>query len=137
MSKTYPLFISHSWTYEEHYESLESRLNTRPGFYWRNYSVPKDDPIHNAPNKDLLYAAIRRQMAPCSVIIILAGVYSTYSTWIQREIQIANKEFANPKPILAIQTLGAQRISSVVSENANLIVKWHIESVIDGIKQLT
>jgi len=37
-------------------------------------------------------------MKPCGAIIILAGVYATYSKWINKEIAIAQKY---NKPILA------------------------------------
>lgn len=46
----YNIFISHSWTYSDTYDRLIDLLNSDPGFYYRNYSVPKDDPIHNAPD---------------------------------------------------------------------------------------
>lgn len=45
----YNLFISHSWAYSDQYDRLVSLLNAAPNFDYRNYSVPKDDPIHNAP----------------------------------------------------------------------------------------
>ena len=60
--KTYNLFISHSWAYGDAYEKLVSFFNEHPNFKWVNYSVPKDDPIHNAPNDEALYEAIKNQM---------------------------------------------------------------------------
>jgi len=66
MVTTYNLFISHSWTYGDAYEKLVNFLKQRPYFNYNNYSVPKDDPIHNAPNEALLYEAIKRQIAPSS-----------------------------------------------------------------------
>ncbi len=45
---TYNLFISHSWAYNDEYEKLVRMLNDKPYFYYKNYSVPKNDPIHNA-----------------------------------------------------------------------------------------
>ena len=46
--KTHNLFISHSWTYSDSYDKLIGLMDARPYFTYRNYSVPKDDPIHNA-----------------------------------------------------------------------------------------
>ncbi len=48
MAKTYNLFISHSWTYGNAYENFCSLLNNDSNFSYRNYSVPKDDPVHDA-----------------------------------------------------------------------------------------
>lgn len=88
-----------------------------------NYSVPKDDPIHNAGSDKELYDAIKSQISKSSVIIILSGVYSTYSRWINKEIQIAKKEFLFPKPIIAVVPRGAERISGIVKDSADRIVK--------------
>ena len=44
----YNLFISHSWTYTDAYEKLVNLLDGDPYFCYKNYSVPKYDPIHNA-----------------------------------------------------------------------------------------
>lgn len=87
------LFLSHSWKYSDAYDGLVTLLNNREDrdFTYSNYSVPKDDPIHNAANDLLLKAAIRAQMVRCSKIIILAGVYATYSKWINIEIQLAKE----------------------------------------------
>lgn len=47
---TYNLFISHSWTYGDAYDRLVDMLNAKPYFSYKNYSVPKYDPIHNVSN---------------------------------------------------------------------------------------
>lgn len=136
MSKTYHLFISHSWTYSDAYDGLLNLLNKDPSFSYTNYSVPEDDPIHNAGTDAELYAAIKAQIAPASVVLILAGVYSTYSKWINKEIKIAQNEFWTPKPIVAIQPWGAERTSRTVKDAANEIVGWNSASIINAIKEL-
>jgi hypothetical protein len=132
----YNLFISHSWSYSDAYEKLIKLLDAAPYFSYKNFSVPKDDPIHNAPNQVLLYEAIKRQIAPAHVVLILAGVYATYSKWIDKEIRIARLEFKTPKPIIAIQPWGAERISLKVQENADKIVGWNTSSVVSAIREL-
>ena len=77
--KTHNLFISHSWSYSDQYDRLVNLLRGRGYFAFRNYSVPPDDPIHRAGTSAQLRQAIRNHMAPCHVILILAGVYATYS----------------------------------------------------------
>ncbi|MCS1408099.1 MAG: hypothetical protein M2R45_01269 [Verrucomicrobia subdivision 3 bacterium] len=134
--KTYNLFISHSWSYFDEYDRLIDLLEKRSYFKFKDYSVPKDDPIHtNGTDKDL-YAAIFQQMQPCSVVLILAGVYATYSKWIEKEIGIAKREFDTPKPIIAIEPWGSEKTSSVVKDNADQIVKWNTESVVSAIRKL-
>lgn len=129
---TYNLFISHSWTYSDAYEKLVNLLDTDPYFTYKNYSVPKNDPIHNAPYDYQLGAAIRNQMQHASCVLILAGVYSTYSKWINIEIQLAQEM---GKKIIAIEPWGAEKTSLTVKNNANIIVKWQTSSIIKAIKQ--
>ena len=129
--KDYRLFISHSWTYSDAYEKLTKLLAKHPLFKWSNYSVPKDNPIHNAPNTELLEQAIERQMRPVNCVLILAGVYSSYSKWIGREINIA-KSFG--KPIVAIEPWGSERTSAVVKDNADAIVQWNSGSIVEAIR---
>lgn len=129
----YNLFISHSWTYSDAYKRLVRMLDSASSFYYRNYSVPKDDPIHNANNDRQLKEAIRNQMRPASCVLILAGLYATYSKWINIEIELA-KEMG--KPIIAIQPWGAERTSTVVKEAANEIVSWQTSSIVSAIKRI-
>lgn len=132
MSKTYNLFISHSWNYSDKYQGLIDLID-KGDISYKNYSVPKYDPIHNANNDKELYAAIEKQIKPTSAVIILAGVYATYSKWINKEIEIANKL---GKPIIAVEYWGAEKTSAVVKSNADRIVKWQTSSIVSAIKEL-
>jgi hypothetical protein len=67
----------------------------------------------------------------------MAGVYSSYSKWIDKEIQIAKKGFTVPKPIIAIEPWGAERTSKIVTDNANIVVGWNTESVVNAIRNLS
>lgn len=126
----YNLFISHSWTYSDAYEKLVGMLNKATNFTYKNYSVPKNDPIHNAKNDAQLKAAIRNQMQHASCVLILAGVYATYSKWIRIEIELAREM---GKKIIAIQPWAAERTSVVVKNAAHEIVGWNTASIVRGI----
>ena len=134
--KTYNLFISHSWAYGDNYDKLIQMINAQPRFSYRNYSVPKDSPIHNAPSQSELLAAIKERMQFCDVVIILAGVYSTYSKWINKEINLAVSGFAKPKPIIAVEPWGSEKTSSVVKNNASIIVGWNGAPIVAAIREL-
>ena len=79
MVKTRYLFISHSWSYGDAYTRLCNLLDNASYFSYLNYSVPQDDPIHNAPNQQALRDAIIRQMNSTQIVLVIAGVYATYS----------------------------------------------------------
>ena len=133
----YNLFISHSWSYGDQYDRLVDLLDSHPYFYYRNYSVPKNDPIHNANNDKQLREAIKNQMAHASCVLVLAGVYSTYSKWINIEIDLAKNGFLFSKPIIAVEPWGAERTSAIVKDNADRIVKWQASSIIKAIRELS
>ena len=136
MASTYNLFISHSWSYSDAYDKLEELLDKRPYFSFKNYSVPRDDPIHTNGTDKQLYDAIKNKIQLTHVVVIMAGVYASYSKWINKEIEIAQGAFETATPILAVTPWGAERTSTIVNDAADLIVWWNSESIVKGIRQL-
>lgn len=128
---TYNLFISHSWAYSDAYKRLVALLDAKPYFSYRNYSVPKDDPIHHAEYDYQLKLAIKEQMQLASCVLILAGVYANYSKWINIEIELAQQM---GKTIIAIEPWGAEKTSAKVKNTADKIVKWNTDSIVDAIR---
>ncbi|MFA6302174.1 MAG: TIR domain-containing protein [Legionella sp.] len=130
----YHLFISHSWGYSDAYEKIIKLLDNQissGSFNYKNYSVPQDNPIHNVPSDLALRTAIETKMKLCSCVVILAGVYATYSKWINIEIIMAQKL---GKRIIAIEPWGSDKTSAVVKNAATKIVKWNSSSIINAIK---
>ncbi len=133
------VFISHAWSYSEHYETLADwifKKNWSVGqasLDIRDYSVPKNDPIHNANNDTQLGVALYSKISKSHVIVIPTGMYANYSKWIQKEIDGA--KFYD-KPILAVNPWGTLRKSSVVASAASKLVNWNKEKIIEGIWNL-
>ena len=71
-------------------------------------------------------------MQPSSCVLILAGVYATYSKWINIEIDLAQ---SMEKKIIAIEPFGAERTSMVVKNAADKIVKWNTDSIVEAIRE--
>ncbi|GAA0752082.1 TIR domain-containing protein [Psychroflexus lacisalsi] len=135
MATTQNLFISHSWQYSDAYDKLCNLLDNRSYFDYKNFSVPKDDPIHtNGTDKQLL-EAITNKMRLSHVILIMAGKYSTYSKWINKEIIVGNEGFTNPKPIIGIKPWRSTVVSSVVRDNAAEMVNWNTHSIVEAIRR--
>jgi len=134
MAKNRNLFISHSWAYGDAYEKLVRMLNNAPRFVYSNYSVPKHDPVHEAPNTQALYDAIKAKVRFCDVVLIMAGVYSTYSDWINKEITIAKTDFN--KPLLAVKPWATKRVSTTVANAADEIAAWNSNSIVSAIRRL-
>lgn len=132
--KTYDLFISHAWKYGSSYDRVKNFLDTQPLFLYRNYSAPTDKPLIPAgttvPNREILQK-IENKIRPVNCVIVLAGMYASYSSWIEAEVRIAKKY---NKPIIGIKPWGNTRVPNFISDNADEIVSWQQASLINAIR---
>jgi len=111
-------------------------LENRGYFSFNNHSVPKNDPIHTNGSDKQLYQAIYNRIRGTHVVLIMAGVYSSHSRWIDKEIAICKNDFSSPKPIIAIEPWGSQRTSTIVTKAADKVVGWRADSVVSAIREL-
>ena len=103
-------------------------------YVYRDYSIPKNNPIIGADSDRELEQAIEQKMKYSSIVLIMAGVYSTYSKWINKEIKIAQKL---GKPIIAIEPYASERTSTVVKNAADIVCGWNTLSIVKAIDKLT
>ncbi len=133
------VFISHAWAHSNHYETLSSWIFDeswsvgQASLDFRNYSVPKNDPIHNVGSTQALQVAIFNQIARSHVVVIPTGMYASYSKWIQKEIDGTK---AYEKPILAVNPWGQQRNSEIVLSSAEGNVGWNKQPIVNEIWRL-
>lgn len=134
------IFISHAWAYSGYYATLAKWIFDdcwsvgQASLDFRDYSIPRSDPIHNAPNDRALKTAIFDKISRSHVVVIPMGMYINYSKWIQKEIEGAQ---VYDKPILAVNPWGQLRKSSVVAAAADKVVGWNKQPVISGIWELS
>ena len=133
MAKTHKISISHTWNYENAYRQILQFFNDHKLVY-DNHSVPKDHRVHSKGNDRQLRSAIATKIKYADCVIILAGVYSVYKKWINKEIRLSK---SYNKPIIVIEPWGFQRTSSIVKNNANIIVKWQGSTIVRTIKNLS
>ena len=129
--REYRIFISHAWQYHSDYDRLIRLLNEAPNFRYRNYSVPRHDPLH-VRSKEELKEELRQQIRPVQVVLILSGMYVDYSEWIQFEMDYAHQL---EKPIIGIKPWGSERIPRPVQEKVVEIVGWNTRSIVDAIRR--
>ena len=129
--KTYDLFISHAWTYDDDYYRLLQFLQDANWFKYRNYSVPQHDPL-DAKDASRLMAALDRQIRPVNIVLIISGMYVNYRDWIQYEIELAQ---AYGKPIVGIRPWGSQRVPVAVQSAATEMVGWNTSSIVGAIRR--
>jgi hypothetical protein len=129
--KTYRIFISHAWEYDDEYYRLLRMLDEAPNFYYHNYSVPEHDPLHTRTDRQL-EQALYDQIKPTHIVIILAGMYVSYRYWIQKEIDIA---LEMDKPIIGIVPWGSKKVPQAVQDAADEIVGWRTDSIVRAIRE--
>jgi len=105
-------------------------MDDAPNFIYSNYSVPNDKAFDDMSNAQL-EEQIKKQIRPVESVIILGGLYVSYSKWIQFEIDYAKSLM---KPIIGIQPWGAQRMPSAVQNAANIIVGWNSSSIVQSVR---
>nr|WP_305666062.1 TIR domain-containing protein [Frigidibacter sp.] len=127
------LFISHSWSYGERYNSMTSLLNNRPYFEWTNYSVPESKAFSGLSSAGLA-EQLRNQIRPVQCVIIIGGMWTNYSDWIQFEMEFAKNV---GKPILGVRPRSAKVMPQAVVNAADLVVNWNTESIVSGIRQIS
>lgn len=134
--KTYDIFISHAWRYGDDYDRLIKMLDNVFLFDYRNYSAPKDKPLHNldttdASNKREIKEAIQRKIRPVNAVLVISGMYYNYREWMKYEIDTA---VSMKKPIIAIQPWGNSTIPADINIVANKVVGWNSQSIVDAIR---
>lgn len=129
----YRLFISHAWQYHDAYTRMERLLNNAPLFSWKNFSIPMDRRFNNM-NKTQLREELRQQIRPVQTLLVLSGIYVSYSDWIQFEIEYAVEL---NKTIIGVQPRGSSNIPSIVRRYADTTVGWNTGSIINAIRTFT
>lgn len=129
--RNYHILISHSWDYNNHYETISGWLNDTPYFLWTDYSVPITRPL-TVSGVNELKQKIRNRISLCSCVIILSGMYVAYSDWIDFEIDTA---VSMGKPIIGVKPWGQERIPTKVQDNADIMIGWNSASVVDAVRR--
>ena len=133
--KTYGLFISHAWRYDDAYYRLVNLLNAAPNFSWRNYSVPRHDPAidPSTPAGDRrLRKELDDQIRLVHCVLIISGMYAAYSYWIQIEMDIAR---SYNKAIVGLIPLGQERVPLAVQQVAKEMVGWRTDSIVSAVRR--
>ena len=83
---------------------------------------------HLAGNKE----ALKKQIRPVNIVIILAGMYTNYSDWIEFEMDFSD---LISKPMIGVRPWGAQRIPKEVQDRVKEMVGWNTSSIVSAIRR--
>lgn len=129
--KEYHIFISHSWDYGNHYDTIKKWLMDSPYFSFADYSVPLSRPL-DVKGKNDLEKKLRNRISLCGCVIILSGMYVSYSEWIDYEIDTA---LSLGKPIIGVKPWGQERVPLKVLRYADTLIGWNSISVVDAVRK--
>ncbi len=127
--RTYSVFICHDWEYSDDYSRLCAILKDAPNFAWENLSVPEHDPLDS---DDQLQYYLRNQIRPAEVMLVLAGMYSARSRWMDWEIEFARRIGT---PIIGVKPWGNVQLPAVVRRSAREVVGWNTGTIVNAIRR--
>ena len=131
MSKIISVFVSHSWDNIKDLDDLRRLLENRGYFKVEFMQVEPSNPI-NSDNSTYIKSVLRRNIQNSNVVVGLAGMYASYSAWMEWELKTAREE---GKKIVGVIPWGQERVSKVVSQYSNEIVRWNTESIVEAIRR--
>lgn len=130
MANTHSIFISHSWQRHDVLEKLRSMLENR-GYFNVDFSeVSREQPI-NSEDAYYIKRRLTERITDSCCVLGLAGVYASYSDWMEWELA---KAAALDIPIIGIVPRGQERISTRVSRRSVIDVRWNTESIVKAIR---
>src|SRR5919198_1361772 len=127
--RTYSVFICHDWEYSDAYYRVCDLLDRAPNLSWKNLSVPEHDPLDT---DRMLRKNLRDQIRPADVMLVLGGMYSARSGWMDWEMQFARRI---GKSIIGVKPWGNVQLPVLVQKNAVQIVGWNTASIVDAIRR--
>lgn len=126
--RTYRVFVSHCWEYNEDYYTLADWLEKEPLFRCKNLSVSDESPMREDKTFE---KRLRKQLGAADIMLVIVGMEIAHRYWMSWEIKWAR---IRSIPIVGVMPNGALRIPRVVEESGCPIVRWRRDSVISAIR---
>jgi hypothetical protein len=124
------LFITHNWEENDDYTRVFEYLEAPGTFYYVNTSQPHAKrPIDKESQREDL----RRQIAPCEVIIALPTVYRAAPDMVLFQMNFAK---AADRPIIAMENFGStEPLAKAIKDLADEVSAWTARSLIDALRR--
>ncbi len=124
------LFVTHAWVENDDYARVFEYLEASGTFYYQNTSQPHSKmPIDKESQREDL----RRQIAPCEVVVVLPAVYKLAPELVLFQMNFAK---AADRPIVAMENFGSMDpVPKPIKDLADEISAWNERSLIDALKR--
>ncbi len=131
MAKTYKVFVSHCWNYNDVLQDLKRLIDNR-GYFEAEYKhVEKSHPI-NSENTSVIKANITKKLEDSDVVLAIAGLYASYSDWMPWEMDKAKELGLN---VIGVIPRGQEHISREVYSRSITDVHWNADSIVAAIRK--
>ena len=124
------LFVTHAWLENDDYARVFEYLEASGTFYYLNTSQPQAKrPIDKESQREEL----RRQIAPCEVIVVLPAVFQLASELVLFQMNFAK---AADKPVVAMENFGStDPLPKAIKDLADEVSPWNERSLIDALRR--
>src|ERR1700734_4246335 len=124
------LFGTPAWEENDNYTRVFEYLEASGTFYYVNTSQPQAKrPIDKESQREDL----RRQIAPCEVIVALPAVYRLAPELVLFQMNFAK---AADKPIVSMENFGStEPLAKAIKDLADEVSAWNERSLIDALKR--
>jgi hypothetical protein len=124
------LFVTHAWEENDDYLRVFEYLEAPGTFYYQNTSQPHAKrPIDKESEREDL----RRQIAPCEVVIVVPATYRSAPDLVVFQMNFAK---AADRPIVAMENFGStEPLPKAIKDLADEVSAWNERSVIDALRR--
>jgi len=124
------LFVTHAWVENDDYSRIFEYLEASGKFYYNNTSQPHAKrPIDKESEREDL----RRQIAPCEVVVVLPGVYVAAPELVVFQMTFAK---AADRPVVAMENFGSvDPLPKAILDLADEVCPWNERSLIDALRR--
>ncbi len=124
------LFVTHCWEENDDYTRVFEYLEAPGTFYYVNTSQPQAKrPIDKESQREDL----RRQIAPCEVVIALPAAYRSAPELVLFQLTFAK---AADRPVIAMENFGStEALPKAIKDLADEVSAWNERSLIDALRR--
>jgi hypothetical protein len=124
------MFVTHSWEENDDYTRIFEYLEAPGTFYYVNTSQPQAKrPIDKESQREDL----RRQIAPCEVVIVLPAAFRAAPDLVLFQMTFAK---AADRPIIAMENFGStDPLPKAIKDVADEVCAWNERSLIDALRR--
>ena len=124
------LFVAHVWDENDDYARVFEYLEAPGTFYYHATSQPQARrPIDKEGEREEL----RRQIAPCEVMIVVPAAYRAAPDLVLFQMNFAK---AADRPIVAMENFGSiEPLHKAIADLADEVSAWNERNLIDALKR--